>query len=318
MGLCRQLYKLLIGFYDVANCDEPISLSERTWNDIENDLDKSKQGILDTDFECAFRLPSTQQTHRAVDWLGLVIYIFPSLVVQRLSTETGMEIMNMVKFTQLSQEWYLNENDLQEMDALLDNFCIFINSIINTNKIKKTFLTPNFHYLKHVTTIIRNMGCLRYHSTRAMERAIGDLKDDIRSTVKTGENGMNVLVDKAATAHLDRLYSLRQRILDNGENHSFAPGDDDIDGYILTDTDTTILGKATALDPDNITQNKRRYPIRPNILQQLVRLTIGRINNRTKITTCGAVSIKGERYGSKMISRGKRCLIRFDIPGETR
>jgi hypothetical protein len=71
-------------------------------------------------------------------------------------------------------------------------------------------------------------------------------------------------------------------------------------------------------DPTNVIQNKQTYPIQPDVLQQLIALNIGQNSNIDKFTTCSAILFKNERYNSMLVSRGKRCLVQFEFPSDTR
>jgi hypothetical protein len=305
LGLCKKLYGLLVGNYDVDGCETPISLTKKTWKNVEKDLELAKKNIQYQGLGYAFRLPETQQNHRAVDMIGLIIHIFPALVVPRLPFDTAYAVMNRVMFVQLSQKWQLDDLDLEFMDEQLMEFYNFINTVIINRQVNKRYLTPNLHYLKHITTAIRNLGSLRFYSTRPMERAIGGLKKDIRNNVKTGENAMNTMIDLLATAHLDRLYSLR-RLLLNEDDDDLPPTTEDALG--LDDMDKIYLvGK-----PSNISG---KLPIQEDILRQLLAEVAG---SSMDVMVYGRAKVNGEHFDSCLKSRGKRYICQFVLPGQTR
>jgi hypothetical protein len=71
-GICKHLYRLYIGKYDVKGATTKYSLGSGAWNAVANDL--LSNSIDYEAFENGFRLPAKQRSHRAVDWIGLLSY----------------------------------------------------------------------------------------------------------------------------------------------------------------------------------------------------------------------------------------------------
>ncbi|SAM02982.1 hypothetical protein [Absidia glauca] len=226
-GIHKHLYRLLIGKYDVKGAMMKYSLGSGAWNVVASDL--LSNSIDYKAFENVFRLPAKQRSHRAVDWIGLLSFIFPALIISRMHMDCIDPTIAIITFIQYTQQHELTYDDLDIMDNCLHTFNLFVANAIHKNTIHVSFLTPTVHYLKHITHTIRALGPPRYYSTRCMELTIGVLKKGIRSTTEPGVNAMNVLTDRSALAYLDRLGVLEGVLggLDGGEGNVGGEEDDE-------------------------------------------------------------------------------------------
>lgn len=338
-GICKQLHKLLSGDYDVDNSTEKLSLSAATWGQISMDLTNSSNTIIHQDFDCALRLPSARRSHRSVDWLGLIMYVYPCLVIPRLPEESASVVMGMVKFIQQTQQFNITSSDLDDMDENLALFNQFITNAVNDKKIGKSFLTPNFHYLNHVTTVIKHLGALRYYSTRPIERTIGSMKQNVRAMRNSGKNAMNVLLQRAAIAHVDRLHCLKSKLLgndnddddngdekdDNGDGNDDE--DDDLDDEFSDDDEedsddvdscnnAIFMGKVYEFNYQTVATQRLRFPIDIATLRQLITT---KIDNTTHATFSAGSGIQydGIEYSSTMKSSSKPYTMQFDIQSDS-
>ncbi|SAM01866.1 hypothetical protein [Absidia glauca] len=203
MGLCKQLYLLFRDNYDGEN-EFKLSKSLTWWKQFEVDLEASRPTIPMSEFHGSFRVPWSKYSTRAVDWIDLVRYVFPALVVPSLPPVAASGVMAIIRFVQLTQRKQITSNDIRMMDEDLNTWNLFIEQMQLESVVARHFITPNHHYLLHVTSAIKNLGPMYSCSTRLMERSIGVLKKAIRSTTDSGANGVNVMVDMSALVYLQR------------------------------------------------------------------------------------------------------------------
>jgi hypothetical protein len=237
MGLCQHLFGLFAGNFDVAGAQKgPFSLNQSWKTTLGKDLDQARANINQEDFNGSFRFPWSKYTTRAVDWIDLVRFVVPALIIPSLTDyEAQNALLSLVRFVQRTQCRQLTEDDLQHMDGDLLIWNTYVERMQQANRIARGFVKPNHHYLTHVTEAIRHLGPLCSYSTRSMERSIGGLKQLTRSNKDSGANAMNVMMDLAALAYMDQRYGvgndLRMSIDnndlgDNPENDDVAEDDD--------------------------------------------------------------------------------------------
>lgn len=205
MGLCQKFLLLLTGkFNGVKVVVGDLSQSKPWWNTFKSDLHESRKLINKTDFDGSFRYPWSKFTTRAVDWITLVCYVVPTLVVPSIAEEnTVTAVMALVRFVQMTQQRKLTERHLDQMDRDLQCWNTFLDHQQTAQKITYNFTTPNHHLLRHITQCIRKLGPMSSYSCRSMERSIGGMKQLIRANKDSGINAMNIMVDLAALTYID-------------------------------------------------------------------------------------------------------------------
>ncbi|SAM00094.1 hypothetical protein [Absidia glauca] len=156
MGLCRQLYLLFSGNYDGENKFK-LSKSSKWWKQFEVDLEASRPTIPMSEFPGSFRVPWSKYSTRAVDWIDLVRYVFPALVVPSLPPVAASGIMAIIRFVQLTQRKQITNNDVRMMDEDLNTWNLFIEQMQLESVVERHFVTPNHHYLLHVTSAIKTL-----------------------------------------------------------------------------------------------------------------------------------------------------------------
>ncbi|SAL94841.1 hypothetical protein, partial, partial [Absidia glauca] len=115
MGLCRQLYLLFRGNHDGEN-EFKLSKSSKWWKQFEADLEASRPTIPMSEFHGSFRVPWSKYSTRDVDWIDLVRYVFPALVVPSLPPAAASGIMVITRFVQLTQRKQITSNDILSME----------------------------------------------------------------------------------------------------------------------------------------------------------------------------------------------------------
>jgi hypothetical protein len=148
--------------------------------------------------------------------------------------------MALIKVVQRTQVLELDDDDVQEIDEDLGVWNTFISTYINSGIIKRSFSTPNHHYLLHIAETIQHLGPLRFLSTRCMERTIGEYKKEIKSTKDTGINASNVLYTRSAINFMQQHHLLERRKntisnLNNDDDSDDELDDDDSDDELDDD-----------------------------------------------------------------------------------
>ncbi|SAM06222.1 hypothetical protein [Absidia glauca] len=202
----------------------------------EKDLESSRLTIPKHEFHGSFRVPGSRYSVRAVDWIDLVRYVLPALVVPSLSSDAVTAVMAVVRFVQLTQRKRITEEGLLMMDEDLLTWNDFIELMQQNLIVGRNFVTPNHHYLSHVTEAIRQLGPMYSYSARSMERSIGTLKRLIRSKQDSGINGINVMLDLSALAYVELLGDLDLKVYDN-EVYEYGDDDDNDDDNDGNDDD---------------------------------------------------------------------------------
>ncbi|SAM09806.1 hypothetical protein [Absidia glauca] len=312
-GICKHLYRLFIGRYDVKGATMKYSLGSGAWNVVANDL--SSNSIDYKAFENVFRLPAKQRSHRAVDWIGLLSFIFPALIISRMHMDCIDPTIAIITFIQYTQQHELTYDDLDIMDNCLHTFNLFVANAIHNNTIHVSFLTPTVHYLKHITHTIRALGPPRYYSTRCMERTVGVLKKSIRSTTEPGVNAMNVLTDRSALAYLDRLGVLEGVLggLDGGEGNVGGEEDDeDYEDYEDNEDDNSSNNVKYA----GIQQSLKfcQLPIDRQKLMAMIYSKSPSFNFTERLNVALAVKCHADLYGSTMKIKAQSYCLVFNIP----
>ncbi|SAM02425.1 hypothetical protein [Absidia glauca] len=264
MGLCHHLYKLFKGEYDGENAFKhtrtntnlwSLSKPKPWWAQFEKDLESSRLTIPKHEFHGSFRVPGSRYSVRAVDWIDLVRYVLPALVVPSLSSDAVTAVMAVVRFVQLTQRKRITEEGLLMMDEDLTTWNDFIELMQQNLIVGRNFVTPNHHYLSHVTEAIRQLGPMYSYSARSMERSIGTLKRLIRSKQDSGINGINVMLDLSALAYVDLLGDLDLKVYDN-EVYEYGDDDDNDDDDDGNDDDDDGNDDSSEDDDDDDEDDK--------------------------------------------------------------
>jgi hypothetical protein len=72
---------------------------------------------IPTSFDGSFHTPSSKHTTRAVDWIDIVRFVIPVLVVPKLSNhQAQLSVLNLVKFMQIALQKTISTDQLEEMD----------------------------------------------------------------------------------------------------------------------------------------------------------------------------------------------------------
>jgi hypothetical protein len=96
------IFKLFDGLFDANNATKaPFTLSNGWRARLTQDLDHSRKWIDKQDFDGSFRTPKSKYTTRAVDWIALVCYAVPSLIVPTIQDDEAVAaLMAIVRFVQ--------------------------------------------------------------------------------------------------------------------------------------------------------------------------------------------------------------------------
>jgi hypothetical protein len=220
-----------------------------------SDLAKSKQHFP-TALNKTFCFPGGGHPMRGIDWISLVSYILPALLVPLLGVDAATALMAFIKVVQRTQLMEIDDIDLDELDSDLDEWNDFIKKNIADGIVKNSFSTPNHHYLQHITATIKQLGPLRLYSTRCMERTIGEYKKD------TGINASNVLHLRSAIHFLMQHQLLDNENVDmeeiNNGSDSMDEGSDDSSSMDEYDDDSSSMDEdsddsddSDSMDEDN-------------------------------------------------------------------
>ncbi|SAM04433.1 hypothetical protein [Absidia glauca] len=198
-GLCKQVLDLITG---ITTKKGDLFLTNVKVQGLFADMENSRCGIP-ASFDGSFRTPHSKYTTRSVDYLALISYVVPALFVAELRTaEAKHALLSVVKFLQLAQLRSITEQQLNIMDEHLQVWNDYLQAQVNDQKLTITVYKPNYHYLQHVTAMIRQLGPLYSVSTRCLERTIGRYKKMLKSTKDSGVEAGNVLLTSAATNYV--------------------------------------------------------------------------------------------------------------------
>ncbi|SAM02737.1 hypothetical protein [Absidia glauca] len=239
------------------------------------DMEHSLRSIPTT-FDGSFRTPNSKHTTRAVDYLAIVTYAIPALFVNEMvNGEAKHALKSIVKFLQLAQLRSISDQQLDDMDRYLQAWNDFLQAQVDDNKYDITVFKPNYHYLQHITAMIRQLGPMYAFSTRCLERTIGMYKRKLKSTKDSGVEAGNVLVSTAATD-----YAKSMQDEDNADDNE---GNDE--GIYLDGKTNTIRLSSASIDQLGIDREE-------------VYRTLGATRNSI-IITATRIFKDGTIYGSK-------------------
>ncbi|ORY97169.1 hypothetical protein BCR43DRAFT_413758, partial [Syncephalastrum racemosum] len=194
----RQIHRITQGKYDVETGINPLRLNSSQSRMIDRCIAESRPLIPST-FSGNVKSLSDDGFLRAVDWIHILRFIVPTVIVDSIKDKTCQATLNNI--AQISNILCHPQVDTSSISVLHE--CItywhqFLLDLTTKSCLHQGVFTINQHFLTHIPKLLHCMGPMHSYSAFSNERIIGEFKARIRSKKSPGKNASNVLVDFAA------------------------------------------------------------------------------------------------------------------------
>ncbi|ORY94091.1 hypothetical protein BCR43DRAFT_417898, partial [Syncephalastrum racemosum] len=194
----RQIHRITQGKYDVETGINPLRLNSSQSRMVDRCIAES-QPLIPSTFSGNVKSLSDDGFLRAVDWIHILRFIVPTVIVDSIKDKTCQAALNNI--AQISNVLCHPQVDTSSISVLHE--CItywhqFLLDLTTRSCLHQGVFTINQHFLTHIPKLLHCMGPMHSYSAFSNERVIGEFKARIRSKKSPGKNASNVLVDFAA------------------------------------------------------------------------------------------------------------------------
>ena len=126
----------------------------------------------------------------------------------------------------------ITDTDIRRVDTNVNKWHTYLKTLVTSKKVKPMVFTISQHYLTHLSLFMRSMGPMSFYSAYAMEHAIGEIKQKIKSRSAPGVNAGNVMYKLAAHRYNERIKNQTSNLSTNNDKQILTTSWNDDDSEI--------------------------------------------------------------------------------------
>ncbi|KAG2213709.1 hypothetical protein INT45_006194 [Circinella minor] len=189
LGIAKQLWKLIC-----RNIRKTVGQS----------LANSRKTIPSTFSNCTIDISQQSGYLRSIDYIHLVCLIAPTLIAEMANNKDAKTtILALTSVCNITFKKIITDDDVKKLKKDVDVWSQYLKSQVDNKNINDTVFTISQHYLTHLNHIIIVMGPLCYYNAFCQERAIGEIKQKVKSRSATDVSAGNVMVALAAQRYVE-------------------------------------------------------------------------------------------------------------------